>query len=120
MRKHLFLSIVIFFSFSPYVVIGQTKVVLTPGHDGDIRLGHPHNVPIVTSDGDDVNISCDSVINNMDIVIRDQFGYVMHHSTQTIGPEETTLYVGSSSDVSERTTIDLYYDHKHLSGCFNK
>ena len=88
------------------------------------KKGHcgPHNscIPTVTSDGDDVNLTCDSLINNVDIVIRDQWGNVMHQSTQTIGPNETTLYVPSTDGDSEKTTIDLYYDRKHLSGYFDE
>ena len=42
----------------------------------------------------------------------------MHHSTQTIGSNETTIYVPSTDGDSEKTSIDLYYDRKHLSGYF--
>lgn len=42
----------------------------------------------------------------------------MHHSIQVIGPDETTIYVPSIDGDSEKTTIDFYYDRKHLSGYF--
>ena len=81
----------------------------------------PHSgVPIVSSDDDNVIISCDSIIHDMTIVIKDQYGSVMHQSTQTVGPNETTLYVPDQSEDSEKTTIDLYYDRKHLSGAFEE
>ena len=54
----------------------------------------------------------------MTVVIRDQNGNVMHQSTQTVGPAETTLYVPNTDGDSEKTTIDLYYDRRHLSGTF--
>ena len=98
--------------------VAADKVVLHPlgtkGHSW------PSCVPNVTSDGDDVNLTCDSLITNVDVVIRDQYGNVMHQSTQTIGPNETTLYVPSTDGDSEKTTIDLYYDRKHLSGYFDE
>lgn len=87
----------------------------------DIK-GHtpPHNsgIPIVDSDGDDITIKSDSTIYNVDIVIRDQFGNVMHHSTQNIGPMGTTISVPDYGEWTEKMTIDIYYDEKHLSGCF--
>lgn len=87
----------------------------------DIK-GHtpPHNsgIPIVDSDGDEIIIKSDSTIYNVDVVIRDQFGNVMHHSTQNIGPMETTISILENNDISEMTTIDIYYDRKHLSGYF--
>ena len=86
----------------------------------DVIVGHPNSVPTVNEDGDEVTITCDSTINDVDIVIRDQYGTVMHQSTQTIGPNETTIYVPSTNGDSEKTTIDLYYDRKHLSGYFEE
>ena len=56
----------------------------------------------------------------MTVVIRDQYGNVMHQSTQTVGPAETTLYVPDTDGDSEKTTIDLYYDRRHLSGTFDE
>ena len=82
----------------------------------------PHNsgIPIVESDGDDVTIKSDSTIYNVDIVIRDQFGNIMHHSTQDIGPMETTISVPDADGFSEKATIDIYYDRRHLSGNFDE
>ncbi len=87
---------------------------------GTIKGPHPSIVPTVTSDDDDIDLKCDSVLYNVDIVIRDQYGAVMHQSTQTLGPNETSLYVPDVEGDSEKTTIDLYYDNKHLSGYFEE
>ena len=81
---------------------------------------HNYTIPIVSSDGDDVTIKSDSTITDMTVVIRDQYGNVMHQSTQTVGPAETTLYVPNTDGDSEKTTIDLYYDRRHLSGMFEE
>lgn len=87
----------------------------------DIK-GHtpPHNsgIPIVDSDGDEIIIKSDSTIYNVDIVIRDQFGNVIHHSTQNIGPMETTISVQDYDDGTEKMTIDIYYEERHLCGYF--
>ncbi len=81
---------------------------------------HNSGIPIVEENGDDVTIKCDSTLYDVDVIIRDQFGNVIHRSTQTIGPDETAIYVPSSDGDSEKATIDLYYDRKHLSGYFNE
>ena len=75
-------------------------------------------IPIVDSDGDDITIKSDSTIYNVDVVIRDQFGNVMHHSTQNIGPMETTISVQDYDDGTEKMTIDIYYEERHLCGYF--
>ena len=84
------------------------------------NLGHlnPSVIPAVSTDGDGVVIKCDSTLYNVDVVISDQYGNVMHQSTQTINPMESTIFVPDSGDGSEKTSIDLYYDDKHLKGYF--
>ena len=94
------------------------NVELTNDHREDVKYGHQYVV--VSYDGDDVTIKSDSTITDMTVVIRDQYGNVMHQSTQTVGPAETTLYVPDTDGDSEKTTIDLYYDRRHLSGTFGE
>ena len=94
----------------------EVSLVDKKGHCGQ----HNSGIPIVSSDGDDVTIKSDSTITDMTVVIRDQYGNVMHQSTQTVGPAETTLYVPNTDGDSEKTTIDLYYDRRHLSGTFEE
>ena len=96
----------------------NTRVELTYDHTMDIKYGHPSVIPTVSTDGDDVVIKCDSTLYNVDVVISDQYGNVMHQSTQTINPMESTIFVPDSGDGSEKTSIDLYYDDKHLKGYF--
>ena len=90
---------------------GQKDVIIID-HGTDITKGHPYVIPNVTYDGDDVTIKSDSTITDMTVVI--------HQSTQTVGPAETTLYVPNTDGDSEKTTIDLYYDRRHLSGTFDE
>lgn len=89
-------------------------------HKEDVCNGHSYVVPTVTSDDDEVTITCDSTLYNVDIVICDQWGNVMYHSTQTVGPNETILYVPNLAENSEKTTIDLYYGREHLKGIFDE
>lgn len=46
---------------------------------------HNSGIPIVEENGDDVTIKCDSTLYDVDVVIHDQFGNVIHRSTQTKG-----------------------------------
>ena len=105
-----------------FSVHAQSKTVsLVSPRDAIHNPNGPHSgIPIVSYNDDEVTVSCDSVINNVDIVIRDQFGNVMHQSTQTITPMESTIFVPDTGDGSEKCTIDLYYDRRHLSGTFEE
>ena len=107
------------FSVLP-VAANKTDVNLNYDHLYDVNKGHNFVIPNVSTDGDDVNLKCDSTLYNVDVVIKDQYGNVMHQSTQTIGPSETTIYVPSTDGDREKTTIDLYYDRRHLSGYFEE
>lgn len=98
----------------------KSSVELTYDNTTIIRHGHPHAIPVVQEDGDEVTIKCDSTLLDVDIVIRDQYGNIMNQSTQTIGPDEIRIYVPNTDVDCEKTTIDLYYDRKHLSGYFNE
>lgn len=115
-----FINIVFLFltglALPSYATVGNVE--LSYDHSQTVKTGHPHAIPTVTSDDDDVTIKCDSTLFNVNVIIRDQYGSVMHHSIQVIGPDETTIYVPSIDGDSEKTTIDLYYDRKHLSGYF--
>lgn len=113
-KKKLAIAVLLLLAFKANA---QTPV---PMHDLSTHpTTHNSGVPVVNSSGDDVNLRCDTTLNNVDVVIRDQYGNVMHRSTQTISPSETTIYVPNTGD-SEKTTIDLYYDRKHLSGYFEE
>lgn len=108
-------SLVIFLALS---INAKTQVTMY-----DVK-GHlqPNNsgVPIVNTDGDDVTIMSDSTLYNVDVVIRDQYGNVMHHTVENIGPMETTISIPEGDGMSEKTTIELYYDRRHLRGTFDE
>lgn len=95
-----------------------TKAQVIMYDDHEIPSTHNSGVPIVDSDGDDVTIKSDSTIYNADIIIKDRFGNVMHHSVETLGPAGTTISVPNNDGISEKATIDIYYDRKRLCGYF--
>lgn len=80
------------------VTIYDIKGHLPPSNSG---------IPIIESDDDEITIKSDSTIYNVDIVIRDQFGNIMHHSTQDIGPMETTISVPDADGFSEKAIYDF-------------
>ena len=118
-KKKLLIATVFCLGVCNYCFAGPHEVTLNDIHTDKGHIGNSC-FPNVSSDGDDVTIKSDSTIIDMTVVIRDQYGNVMHQSTQIVGPTETTLYVPNTDGDSEKTTIDLYYDRRHLSGTFEE
>ena len=118
--KLILLGSVLAFSNAIYAQKGDCEPLIVQRGAIHNSNGPRYEVPVVTYDDDDVTITSDSTITDMTVVIRDQYGNVMHQSTQTVGPAETTLYVPNTDGDSEKTTIDLYYDRRHLSGTFEE
>ncbi len=87
---------------------------------GAHSFSHPQGVPSVEADGDDICIKCDTALSDVNVVIRDQYGNVMHQSIQTVGPHGTTIYVPDHDGDRDKTTIDLYFDRNHLVGYFRE
>ena len=87
----------------------QLTDVHHPGNDS----GHPCGHPSVSYDDDEITIKSDSTIYDVGVVVKDQYGNVMHQSTQTVGSEGTVIYVPDTDGDSEKTTIDLYYDEQY-------
>ncbi len=113
----LFISAFILFSTS---VSAEQKEVKLYTIDILSPKGPNSGIPIVQEDGNDITISCDTTLYNVDIVIRDLYGNVMHHSVENIGPIKTTIFVPEDNGSNPKATIDLYYDRKHFSGDFNE
>ena len=77
-------------------------------------------VPIVFPKEDGITIKSDTLLSDAEIVIRDQFGNVIHHSVENIGPMETTIFVPEDDGFNKKATIDLYYDRRRFCGNFNE
>lgn len=102
------------------IIAQKTKVEWKNGDPLDIVVGHPSVVPTVTSDNDEVAIRCDSIIYDVNVIISNQYGHVIHNSIQTIGPDDTFIFVPNQEESIEMSNIDLYYDKKHLKGTFEQ
>lgn len=87
----------------------KDDVVLNIDYNKEVDSGHPCGHPSVSYDDDEITIKSDSTIYDVSVVVKDQYGNVMHQSTQTVGSEGTVIYVPDTGD-SEKTTINLYYD----------
>ena len=85
-------------------------VVLNIDYNKEVDSGHPCGHPSVSYDDDEITIKSDSTIYDVSVVVKDQYGNVMHQSTQTVGSEGTVIYVPDTGGDSEKTTINLYYD----------
>ena len=91
----------------------NTEVDLSIDYKGCMDSGHPCGHPSVSYDDDEITIKSDSTIYDVGVVVKDQYGNVMHQSTQTVGSEGTVIYVPDTDGDSEKTTIDLYYDEQY-------
>lgn len=88
----------------------KNDVVLNIDYNKEVDSGHPCGHPSVSYDDDEITIKSDSTIYDVGVVVKDQYGNVMHQSTQTVGSEGIVIYVPDTGGDSEKTTIDLYYD----------
>ena len=111
MRKTFLYLIFIFIGGSALQTFADnTEVDLSIDYKGCMDSGHPCAHPSVSYDDDEITIKSDSTIYDVGVVVKDQYGNVMHQSTQTVGSEGTVIYVPDTGGDSEKTTIDLYYD----------
>lgn len=113
MRKHFISLLGLIVAIA---ITAKTEVTMYDLHGKPAE--HNSGIPIVDTEDDQITIKSDSTIYNVEIIIRDQLGNVMHRSTQNIGPMETTISLPDHGDGTEKTTIDIYYDRKRLSGYF--
>ena len=88
----------------------KDDVVLNIDYNKEVDSGHPCGHPSVSYDDDEITIKSDSTIYDVGVVVKDQYGNVMHQSTQMVGSEGTVIYVPDTGGDSENTTINLYYD----------
>lgn len=88
----------------------KDDVVLNIDYNKEVDSGHPCGHPSVSYDDDEITIKSDSTIYDVGVVVKDQYGNVMHQSTQTVGSEGIVIYVPDTGGDSEKTTINLYYD----------
>ena len=103
-------SLIIACSCTNLYAIDRKDLQLTDVHHPCNDVGHPCGHPSVSYDDDEITIKSDSTIYDVGVVVKDQYGNVMHQSTQTVGSEGTVIYVPDTGGDSEKTTIDLYYD----------
>lgn len=71
----------------------QVSVDLTIDHAGGIHTSHPSAHPTVTYDDDEITIKSDSTIQDLNVVIRDQYGQVLHNSAVTVDKSGTIIMV---------------------------
>ncbi len=116
--KKVTLCILVF--ISTYSALCQNITIIDTGPKDKTMNDHRCVISVVDVDKEEIYIKSDSIINDVNIIIRDQYNNIIHQSTQTIGPDEITIYIPNQLDNCEKTTIDLYYDKKHLYGLFEQ
>lgn len=77
MTKKFFFTLLVGCFYLTNAINAQTEVNLVLDRGSIVSHGHPQAVPTVTTNGDEIDIKCDSVISNVDVVIKDQYGTVI-------------------------------------------
>ncbi len=81
--------------------------------DGEVDYDGKDRPIMITSDHDVINITTDSVLDNMRIVVKNEKERVIYDNQVTIVPGTNTFYVPTESSLT-RSTIELYYGRMHL------
>ena len=90
-------------------------VVLQRGELGEGWIGDDNNViptPRVTYNDTSITISCDSMLTEVGIVVKDMQGNVMIEDTVVLN-HTYTLYHEPETLVQRRYEIELYLDDRH-------
>ena len=112
--KHFILSLL--FVSTCYSAMGR-EVTLEKKTGNVLQSGHCYEIPTVSQDGDEITFKSDTTLTDVLVVIKDEYGNVMHNSMIDISPIESTIIVPDNEDC-QKTTIDIYYRKEHLFGCF--
>lgn len=100
-----------------YLCAMPIEIVLNEETDIKQSNSHPSAHPKVEYNDDEIIIKSDSVIYDINVVVKDQYGDIIHNSTITASQIGTIIYV-PEYDGSEKSTIDIYFNRKHLNGNF--
>ena len=108
---------ILFALFSASVLNAQSLSVslvevdhIIPNHNG-----HRYEVPQVDVSDGDITIKSDTLLTDVTVVVKDQYGSILHASSETIDNMGSTISVPAGG-FSEPSSIDLYYDDRHLRG----
>lgn len=93
------------------------KVELTEVRGNIFQSGHCSEVPTVSQNGDDITLKSDTILAGVQVVIKNNYGTIIHCSNLDITQDETTITV-PDDDSSQKATIDIYYREVHLFGFF--
>lgn len=95
------------------------NVQMYTDNNGQHHTGHRTEIPIprVQADENTVEITCDSLVSNAEITIIDLNGTVMHHSSETLSPANTLLFVTDTPD-QPKYYIEIVADEQVFYGYF--
>lgn len=115
MRESLLIILLTAVSFFVYA----DNVEMYTDNTGQHNIGHRTEIPVpnVQADENTVEITCDSLVTNAEVTITDLNGTVMHHSSETLSPSNTLLFVTDTPDQS-KYYIEIVADEQVFYGYF--
>ncbi len=115
MKKQVLLSFVVLFYAAVVHALSFTVSLAELDHTIPNHNGSRYEMPQVDVTDGTITIKSDTLITDVKVVVKDQFGKIMHVSSETIDNLGTTISILNSYD-EVPTFIDLFYDDRHMSG----
>lgn len=113
-KQILFLFVVLFYAavlHAQSFTVSLVEVDHTiPNHNGS----RYEKLQVDVTDGT-ITIKSDTLLTDVKVVVKDQFGNIMHVSSETIDNLGTTISI-HNADGEVPASIDLFYDDRHMSG----
>lgn len=99
----------------------QTRTVemQCPDVNDNPRFGPSYEIPTVNYDKDYVSISADTLIYNVAVVVKDDYGNVIYSGKTTVTPADKKLNLPQRCQ-GRKHTVEVYYDDKYMYGYFEK
>lgn len=109
MNKFIVASIFLAFFSCEYVSAGIVEL------QNDVVHDRHSEIPVVSYTDSTITVSSDSIINNVEVVLKDASGNIVCSDTVDATPCGSSITVPSGID-GGGYAVELYYDEKHLYG----
>ena len=117
MRKICFILFVMLVSCSANLLADDVQMYGVDNEEKGKGTRTEIPTPYVQADENTVEITCDSLVTNAEVTITDLNGTVMHHSSETLSPANTLLFVTDTPD-QPKYYIEIVADEQVFYGYF--
>lgn len=115
MKKNVFVLFAALFHVAVVNAVSFNVSLVEVDHIIPNNNGPRNEVPHVDVTDEGITLTSDTLLTDVMVIVKDQCGNIIYASSETVDSMGTTIRVPSLA-VSEKSTIDLYYDDRHLYG----